>query len=119
MLTKYIVISYSFVRPRGDEVRKVGRKEASFNLLLRKVPFFHYSFIVEGCINIINIFMVKEVNMTAVFVYLSLLECSRADCTIPLLTAKNKLMVPWPDEESRIIAPLKPFQFEVSMSPPD
>ena len=98
-------------------MRKIGRKEASFNLLLRKVPFFHYRFIVEGYI--INIFMVKEVNMTAVFVYLSLFECSRADCTIPLLTAKNKLMVPWPDEESRIIAPLKPFQFEVSMSPPD
>jgi len=51
--------------------------------------------------------------MTTAFVYLSLYECSRADCTIPLIMAKNKLMVPWPDEESRIIAPLKPFQFEV------
>ncbi len=38
--------------------------------------------------------------MTTAFVYLSLYECSRADCTIPLIMAKNKLMVPWPDEES-------------------
>jgi len=37
--TTFDLFSYSFVRAREDEVRKIGRKDASFNLLMRKVLF--------------------------------------------------------------------------------
>jgi len=32
------------------------------------------------------------------------------DVSIPLYTAGTALMVPWPEEESRLLAPIYPFQ---------
>lgn len=40
-------------------------------------------------------------------------HCTRMDCSLTLLFDKNKLMVPWPDEETKILAPIRPFQSQV------
>jgi len=51
--------------------------------------------------------------MTTKFTLLTWIECTRADCSLPWFTTKGQLMVPWPHEESRILATIRPFQFEV------
>ncbi len=63
---------------------------------------------------IYTLYKMKEVNISAKFVLLVKIECIlRADCSIPLLVSHSQLMVPWPNEESRILATIRPFQFEV------
>jgi len=55
------------------------------------------------------------VNISTKFTLLGRIECTlRSDCSIPLLLGHSQLMVPWPDEESRSLAPIRPFQFEVN-----
>ena len=51
--------------------------------------------------------------MTTKFTLLTWIECTRADCSLPWFTTKGQLMVPWPHEESRILATIRPFQFKV------
>ena len=62
---------------------------------------------------IIMYLQIKEVNITTKFVLLVFNECDRVDCSIPLHTSRVSLMVPWPEEESRILAPIRPFQTKV------
>lgn len=60
---------------------------------------------------------IKEANISAKFVVLGLVECIlRADCSIPLYGTENQLLVPLPKEESRTLAPIRPFQVEVSFN---
>ena len=60
------------------------------------------------------ILSIKEVNISAKFVVLVMVECIfRADCSIPLYATRSQLLVPFPEEESRILAPIRPFQLEV------
>ncbi len=49
-----------------------------------------------------------DIATTDFVLYLSLF--SRFDVSIPLYTAGVALIVPWPDEESRLLAPIHPFQ---------
>ena len=49
-----------------------------------------------------------DVVTTEVALYLA--RFSRFDVSIPLYTSGVALMVPWPDEESRLLAPIRPFQ---------
>jgi len=37
-------------------------------------------------------------------------RCTRFDCSFPVTFAANGLMVPWPEKEIDISAPIKPFQ---------
>lgn len=57
----------------------------------------------------------KDVNISTKFELLTFSECNRVDCSITLLTGKTNLMVPWPEEESRILSPIRPFQLEVGI----
>lgn len=59
----------------------------------------------------------KEVNISAKFVVLTMVECIlRADCSIPLYGTQTQLLVPLPKEESRTLAPIRPFKVEVSFN---
>jgi len=40
-------------------------------------------------------------------------HCTRMDCSLTLSFDANKLMVPWPDEENRVFASIRPFQSQV------
>ncbi len=60
---------------------------------------------------------IKEANISAKFVVLGMVECIlRADCSIPLHATRSQLLVPFPEEESRISSPIRPFQLEVSFN---
>ena len=49
-----------------------------------------------------------DIATTDVVLYLSLF--SRFDVSIPLYTAGTAIITPWPNEESRLLAPTYPFQ---------
>lgn len=36
--------------------------------------------------------------------------CSRMDCSFPLMPLTAGMMVPWPEEKSRLLAPIQPFE---------
>ena len=38
------------------------------------------------------------------------LNYSLIDLSVPVLIQPYRLIVPWPDEESRLLAPIRPFQ---------
>lgn len=38
------------------------------------------------------------------------------DFTIPLVITRYRFLVPWPKEESRLLAPIRPFQSMVAYS---
>jgi len=38
------------------------------------------------------------------------------DCSLPFLFEPTKLMAPWPEEETPIVAPIRPFKNEVRMN---
>ena len=52
----------------------------------------------------------QDVDVITTTVTLFLARFIRFDISIPLYTAGSALMVPWPDEESRLLAPTHPFQ---------
>ena len=41
-------------------------------------------------------------------------HCTRMDCAFPLTTISLGMLVPWPEEGSRILAVIQPFQPMVS-----
>jgi len=41
--------------------------------------------------------------------------CDPLDCSLSLYFEAAQLLVPWPKEESPILAPIRPFQNEVSI----
>ena len=40
-------------------------------------------------------------------------HCTRMDCSFPINELVGVMMVPWPETESRILVPFKPFQLPV------
>jgi len=38
------------------------------------------------------------------------LNYSQIDLSVPVMIQPYRLIVPWPDEESRLLAPIRPFQ---------
>ena len=56
---------------------------------------------------------IKEADMTSADTQLYWSLFNRFDVSIPLYTASTAFMVPWPDEESRLLALIYPFQLTV------
>jgi len=52
----------------------------------------------------------QDVDVITTTVTLFLARFIRFDVSIPLYTSGVALMVPWPDEENRLLAPIHPFQ---------
>jgi len=52
----------------------------------------------------------QEVDIATTDFLLYLSVFSRFDVSIPLYTAGTAIITPWPDEESRLLAPIHPFQ---------
>lgn len=52
----------------------------------------------------------QDVDVVTTAVTLFLTRFSRFDVSVPLYTSGVALMVPWPDEVSRLLAPIQPFQ---------
>ena len=57
----------------------------------------------------------QEADMTSADIQLYWGLSSRFDVSIPLYTASTAFMVPWPDEESRLLALIYPFQLTVRL----
>ena len=43
---------------------------------------------------------------------------NKLDISVPFYSAGSALLVPWPDEESRLLAPIYPFQPTVNIHVP-
>ena len=56
---------------------------------------------------------VQEADITSTDIQLYWGLFSRFDVSVPFYTAGTAFMVPWPDEESRLLAPIYPFQLTV------
>jgi len=54
----------------------------------------------------------KEVDV-ARLVGLYLDHYTRMDCSIPLFNERSEMMVPWPEVESRVLSPIRPFDGKV------
>lgn len=52
----------------------------------------------------------QEVEVVTYGIGLNLDHCTRLDCSRSLIASPYGLMVPWPEEESRLLAAIKPFQ---------
>jgi len=59
---------------------------------------------------VFNILYKQEADMTSTDTQLYYGLFRRFDVSIPLYTAGTAFMVPWPDEESRLLAVIHPFQ---------
>jgi len=55
-------------------------------------------------------FTIQEADIAVTQMLLSWSLFNRLDVSIPLYTAGSALIVPWPEEESRLLAPIHPFQ---------
>ena len=52
----------------------------------------------------------QEVDVVTTDAALFLARFHKFDVSIPLYTSGVALLVPWPDEQSRLLAPIHPFQ---------
>lgn len=55
----------------------------------------------------------QEVDISSFSMALTLDNCIRTDCSVPVTMTPVSLMVPWPEEESRLLAPIHPFHWTV------
>ncbi len=55
----------------------------------------------------------KEIDLSVFGYPLSKIYCSQLDCTFPFLQYHVAMLVPWPETENRVFAPIKPFQLPV------
>ena len=60
-------------------------------------------------------FCMQEADMTSADTQLYWGLFNRFDVSIPFYTASTAFMVPWPDEESRLLALIYPFQLTVRL----
>ncbi len=54
--------------------------------------------------------LLQEADIATTDIQLFLRIYSQFDTSIPFYSAGSAFMVPWPDEESRLLAPIYPFQ---------
>ena len=54
--------------------------------------------------------MNKEVDVTAFGLTSSYAKYQVIDLSIPMMIEPYSIVVPWPKEESRLLAPIRPFQ---------
>ena len=52
----------------------------------------------------------QEVDISAIGVDMLHNVFEKVDISVPVMIEPYKLVVPWPDEESRLLAPIRPFQ---------
>ena len=52
----------------------------------------------------------KETDIFAIGLVASASAYSQIDITVPVMMEPFRLIVPWPEEESRLLAPIRPFQ---------
>ena len=52
----------------------------------------------------------KETDIFAIGLVASASAYSQIDITVPVMMEPFRLIVPWPKEESRLLAPIRPFQ---------
>ena len=52
----------------------------------------------------------KETDIFAIGLVASASAYSQIDITVPVMMESFRLIVPWPEEESRLLAPIRPFQ---------
>ena len=52
----------------------------------------------------------KEVDISAIGVDMLHHVFQKIDVSVPVMIEPYRLVVPWPDEESRLLAPIRPFQ---------
>jgi len=56
----------------------------------------------------------QEVDLSAFGIDLSHSINEKIDISVPVIQEPYRLVVPWPSEESRLLAPIRPFQPWVS-----
>ena len=57
--------------------------------------------------------VVKEIDVVTRMMGLNLDYYTQMDCSLPLYLTGTKLIVPWPDQETPILAPIRPFEYKV------
>jgi len=55
----------------------------------------------------------KEIDVNAFGYPLSEGYCSKMDCSFTIFQSRLGMIAPWPETESRVLAPIKPFQLPV------
>lgn len=97
-----------------EDVALMGVKEAAVNLLLRNVFIIIY-------ISYDNIQMSydKVVDMVSTEMVCNPDQFRRMDLSVVFYSSGTALLVPWPGEQSRLLAPIRPFDSTVlySLSP--
>ena len=54
--------------------------------------------------------LLQEADILAIGLVASPLAYSQVDISVPVMMEPFRLIVPWPEEESRLLAPIRPFQ---------
>ena len=62
----------------------------------------------------LNNFIDKEADITALGLVAVPEIVKLIDASVPVMMNPLRLLVPWPEEESRLLAPIRPFQLTVN-----
>ena len=100
-----------YVPLKMSDLVKYGVEQAQIEQIKRGVYYcvaFLNKFIIE--FQSMLLILVQEVDFTPLALSMNYRFYLLADLSVPLMIAPFHMAVPWPETESRLLAPIRPFQ---------
>ena len=107
------ICSYEFIRVTEEDVEKYGLEEANYRLLVNGVSLNQYNAV--AIFDLLDAVFKQEADFAPIGQPMTHEAFLRVDISVPVLIEPYGLIVPWPNEESRLLAPIRPFQPMVIM----
>ena len=109
---EFIYYSYEYVHVSVAEVKKIGLIPPQINLLTEGVMLLHCNLIYELMMSIVMKF--KKADIAPNGFGMAWSKYQVVDLSVPIMIEPYRIVVPWPKEQSRLLAPIRPFQPLVS-----
>lgn len=97
---------------KDEDLKKYGFGLAQLQLILDGVRIYSNTKINFNGNHLF--YTLQEVDLVAAGIVPSHAKYQQFDFTVPMQIEPYRLVVPWPEEESRLLAPIRPFELPVS-----